>query len=112
LTRVEIPEAAFGGDEAFHTVIAEVMGFPEFYGNNWSAFVDCMSYIDDPDGGMSKVTVEAGDLLEILILVEHDNDYFNNETWAGFTSAVAAVNGRFFAENSKTRIVITETTGS
>ena len=39
----------------FHEVFAEVFGFPSFYGKNMNAWVDCMTYLDDPAAGMSTV---------------------------------------------------------
>ena len=47
-----------GDWDTFHEVFAKAMGFPEFYGRNNNAWIDCMSYIDDEDAGMSKVIYE------------------------------------------------------
>jgi RNAse (barnase) inhibitor barstar len=41
--------------ESFHAVFAEVFGFPSFYGRNMDAWIDCMSYLDKPEVGMSTV---------------------------------------------------------
>jgi len=53
--------------ESFHAVFAEVMGFPGFYGRNMNAWIDCMSYVDDRDAGMSEVTVEPGEVLTLQL---------------------------------------------
>jgi RNAse (barnase) inhibitor barstar len=39
----------------FHDVFAQTFGFPGFYGRNMNAWIDCMSYLDDPEAGMTKV---------------------------------------------------------
>jgi hypothetical protein len=39
----------------FHDVFAEAFGFPDFYGRNMNAWIDCMSYLDDPGAGMTTV---------------------------------------------------------
>ena len=31
---------------SFHAVFAEGMGFPEFYGRNMDAWIDCMTYVE------------------------------------------------------------------
>ncbi len=36
--------------ESFHSLFAEVFGFPDFYGRNMNAWIDCMSYLDDSEG--------------------------------------------------------------
>lgn len=37
-----------GWDE-FHERIQKALGFPDYYGHNWSAFSDCMSFDFDGD---------------------------------------------------------------
>jgi hypothetical protein len=51
--------------ETFHEAFHEAMGFPGFYGRNMDAWIDCMSYIDEPGAGMSQVTVKLGETLEL-----------------------------------------------
>jgi hypothetical protein len=55
--------------ESFHSVFAEAFGFPSFYGRNMDAWIDCMSYLDDPDAEMTSVHVRSGDTLTLF--VEH-----------------------------------------
>jgi len=42
---------------SFHAVFAEAFGFPSSYGNNMDAWIDCMSSLDDPDAGMTSISV-------------------------------------------------------
>ena len=39
----------------FHDAFAEAFGFPEFYGRNMDAWIDCMSCAHDPSLGMTTV---------------------------------------------------------
>lgn len=105
---VQVAEEIFQDDSAFHINFAEVMGFPGFYGQNWDAWIDCMSSIDKPSDQMSKITVDRDELLEIEILIKDGNNYYKTQTWASFCSCVAAVNGRFARHESKVRLVVTE----
>jgi RNAse (barnase) inhibitor barstar len=52
--------------QTFHAQFKQKMGFPDFYGNNMNAWIDCMSSIDAPSDGMCKVTVGKNQALEIV----------------------------------------------
>lgn len=53
--------------DTFHDVFAEVFGFPDFYGRNMNAWIDCMSYLDEPGAGMSAVSVEPSSVLTLQL---------------------------------------------
>lgn len=53
--------------ETFHTVFAEAFGFPDYYGRNMNAWIDCMGYLDEPGSGMTSVTVETGDFVTLQL---------------------------------------------
>ena len=59
--------------ESFHSVFASAFGFPAFYGRNMNAWIDCLSYLDDPSAGMSTVHVSPGHALPLVI--EHAQDF-------------------------------------
>lgn len=80
--------------DTFHAVFAESMGFPGFYGKNMDAWIDCMTYVDDRDAGMSRVTVEPG---EVLTLQLESIDGFATrcpEQYAALIECTAFVNWR------------------
>jgi hypothetical protein len=52
---------------SFHKSFKETLGFPNFYGNNMDAWNDCMTSLDSPEDGMSKITVDKGDILVLEI---------------------------------------------
>ncbi|TAH33848.1 barnase inhibitor [Candidatus Saccharibacteria bacterium] len=53
--------------DSFHRVFKQAMGFPEFYGNNMNAWIDCMGDIHE-DTGMSNVLLAANQPLNLVIL--------------------------------------------
>ncbi|MCE9607128.1 MAG: barstar family protein [Planctomycetia bacterium] len=53
--------------ESFHTVFAEVFGFPDFYGRNMNAWIDCMSYLDDSEACMTTVNAAPGGVLTLQL---------------------------------------------
>jgi len=66
-----MPTAVLNGkditDEAsFHAQCVQVFGFPEFYGNNIDAWVDCLSYLRD-DENMTKFRLKSNEVLEIVV---------------------------------------------
>lgn len=66
-TVVEIPADRIVGWDSFHSVFAERLGFPSYYGRNMNAWIDCLSYADDPDAGMLAGPVSKGDLLTLRL---------------------------------------------
>lgn len=45
---VSIPADRILDWQSFHDVFAEAMGFPSYYGRNMDAWIDCMTYADEP----------------------------------------------------------------
>ncbi|WP_161883865.1 barstar family protein [Deinococcus alpinitundrae] len=50
--------------ESFHDVSVQTFGFPDFYGRNMDAWIDCLTYLDEGDG-MSIVVLGTDELLHI-----------------------------------------------
>lgn len=51
----------------FHSVFAEAFGFPNFYGRNMDAWIDCMTSLDDPDAALSTVQVSPGEVVSLVM---------------------------------------------
>jgi RNAse (barnase) inhibitor barstar len=51
--------------DSFHDEFARVFGFPEFYGRNMDAWIDCLSSLDAVDDGMSRVHCAAGSVMTL-----------------------------------------------
>ena len=64
---VRIDATRIGDWESFHAVFQAAMGFPDFYGANMNAWIDCMSYLDDSAAGMTTHHVPPGDVLTLQI---------------------------------------------
>ncbi|MGV8899890.1 MAG: barstar family protein [Burkholderiaceae bacterium] len=66
MTTVIMNGEAITNWEAFHNESQRVFGFPEFYGRNMNAWVDCLSYLRDDDG-MSKFRLKPDEVLRIEV---------------------------------------------
>jgi hypothetical protein len=77
--------------DSFHTVFSHVFGFPEFYGRNMDAWIDCMTDLDDPNSGMTKVHCSPGDV--IVLQVDNVNQV-PSELYAALVECAAFVNWR------------------
>ena len=53
--------------ESFHTVFSSAFGFPDFYGRNMDAWIDCLTCLDEPEAEMTNVHVASGQTLTLLI---------------------------------------------
>lgn len=53
--------------DSFHTVFAEVFGFPAFYGRNMNAWIDCMSWLDEPGSEMTTVVAPSGGVVTLQL---------------------------------------------
>jgi hypothetical protein len=63
---IDIPVSQITDWETFHDVFAVALGFPDFYGRNMNAWIDCLTYRDEDDG-MASVVVDAGDVLTLQL---------------------------------------------
>lgn len=52
---------------SFRAVFKREMGFPEFYGSNMSAWVDCMTCVDAPEDRMSAVHAPKDGVLVLIL---------------------------------------------
>jgi hypothetical protein len=67
MTIVRIDGTKIHDWDTFHSAFAEALGFPDFYGRNMNAWIDCLSYADDPDAGMTDISVPKGGILTLQI---------------------------------------------
>lgn len=80
--------------DTFHNVFSQVFGFPDFYGKNMNAWIDCMTYLDDPSANMSKVHVTSGEI--VVLQLEDVGDFSRRcpEQYAAIIECTAFVNWR------------------
>jgi hypothetical protein len=79
--------------ESFHNVFAEALGFPDFYGRNMNAWIDCLTYADEDDG-MRRFVVAQGDTLTLQIQEARSFASRCPEQYAALVEACAFVNWR------------------
>lgn len=48
---------------SFHDEFDRVFGFPDFYGRNMDAWIDCMTSLDSEQDGLTSIHVEPGSVL-------------------------------------------------
>jgi len=53
--------------QSFHEVFTDVLGFPPYYGRNMDAWIDCLTYVDEPVTGMTQIVANPGDILTLRI---------------------------------------------
>ena len=106
MKRLRLDTSSIVDLDSFHTEFSKLLGFPEFYGRNMDAWIDCMSYINHPEAQMSEVTVPNG---EPLFLEISDTEAFLArcaDMFHEFVICTAFVNQRFLAEGSATAICL------
>jgi hypothetical protein len=52
--------------DSFHRTCRDVFGFPDFYGMNMNAWIDCLTYLDEGDG-MSRFHLAPNETLNIEV---------------------------------------------
>ena len=99
-TIVRLPAGDIVDWESFHDVFKEVFGFPEFYGRNMNAWIDCMTCRDEDDR-MSRVVVDAGGL--IVIEIPNAREFMGQcaEQFAALVECTAFVNARRVGANER-----------
>jgi Barstar (barnase inhibitor) len=53
--------------DSFHDAFAEAFGFPDFYGRNMNAWVDCMTSLECPGDGLTKVHAPPGGVVVLQL---------------------------------------------
>jgi hypothetical protein len=92
--------------DSFHLIFKNTFGFPDYYGENMNAWIDCMTYIDDPESGMTKINIYSGDILIIKLV---NSEYFKKnckEQYLALLECSAFVNQRRLDDESNTMIAI------
>lgn len=51
----------------WHDVMDKAFGFPDFYGRNSNAWIDCLTSLDEPEDGLTQVHVEKRKVMVLRI---------------------------------------------
>ena len=92
MTIVTIPAHEIVDWDSFHAVCRAVLGFPEFYGRNMDAWIDCMVSVDDPASGMTQPYIAPGGLMGLAIADVDDFSRRCPEQYKALVECVAFVN--------------------
>lgn len=57
----------FSSWDYFHDYFSKSFGFPDWYGRNMNAWIDLMTYLDDPDDSTTTFKIDPSDVLIIEI---------------------------------------------
>lgn len=85
---VRLDASRFRDWDAFHTVFATAFGFPDFYGRNMNAWIDCMSDLSE-DTGMTTV---RGSPTDPVVLHLDNVDAVPREIYEALVDCSAFVN--------------------
>ena len=77
--------------DSFHNVFAEAFGFPDFYGRNMNAWIDCMTSLDEPANGITAV---HGSPTDPVVLQLDNASSVPSEQFEAITECSAFVNWR------------------
>jgi len=64
---IAIPVDAITDWVSFHDVFKHALGFPDFYGRNMDAWIDCMTSVDAARDGLTAITVPPGGVVVLRI---------------------------------------------
>jgi RNAse (barnase) inhibitor barstar len=92
LKRIRIDLRRISDKASFHSVFAELFGFPQWYGRNMDAWNDCMGDLDDPDSGMTTVGAQPAEI--VVFDLEHVDEFERRcpSLWKDLIDCAAFVN--------------------
>ena len=90
----------------FHNVFADVFGFPEFYGMNMNAWIDCMTSLDSPDDAMTSVHTPAGGVVVLTLKNFNLLAKRQPELYEAIVESTAFVNHRKIESNESPVLVL------
>ena len=73
MTRVCLDTRLIQDWNSFHCVFAEAFGFPDYYGHNMNAWIDCMTYLNDPSCVDTKVKANPGEV--VVLQLDYVDDH-------------------------------------
>lgn len=82
------------GWDSFHDECAAAFGFPDFYGRNMDAWIDCLTGLDDRDGVMTTVSTTPGGVVVLELLGAKGLAARCPEVYAALVECSAFVNWR------------------
>ena len=103
MASVHFPTHEISDFESFHIASKRVFGFPDFYGMNMNAWIDCLTYLDD---GMSRFDLKPHERLEIEGLGTKEFLRRAPDVFGAFIGATAFINRRHVEAGMNPRIML------
>jgi barstar (barnase inhibitor) len=94
MARVIIKTETIQDWATFHEEFKQAMDFPDFYGANMNAWIDCLSYLYDGDG-MSRFDLAPDEMLQIEIQASEEFKSRLPEIFEALIDSTAFVNMRY-----------------
>ncbi|MCB1019179.1 MAG: barstar family protein [Bryobacterales bacterium] len=91
---VEIDTERIVDWESFHDVFQWSLGFPDFYGRNLNAWIDCMTSLDVPADRLTTVHVSPGEVLVLRLSSGRELSSRHPDLYAAIVESSAFVNYR------------------
>lgn len=80
--------------DSFHSVFADAFGFPSYYGRNMNAWIDCMSYLNDPEVVDTTMKANPGGVVTLQLNYVDEFAEHCPELFSTVQESVAFVNWR------------------
>jgi hypothetical protein len=106
MATVHIEGDGINDRESFHKAFKEAFGFPDFYGMNMDAWIDCMSSLDCPESGLSRLTIDEGERLVIELGGAEALNARAPELLDGLVECSASVNKRYVRRGRRPAIAL------
>jgi hypothetical protein len=89
---IDIDFTGIDTQDRLHARLAAAFGFPDFYGGNFHALVDCWSSLRSPEDGMSQLVLH--DPLDTLTIRSRGLTTLDRDSMFVLIGAMQAVNAR------------------
>ncbi|HJV74844.1 MAG TPA: barstar family protein [Noviherbaspirillum sp.] len=90
---------------SFHDASRSAFGFPDFYGRNMDAWMDCLGTLRDDDG-MSSFVLGADEMLEIELLQSKMLRQNAPDILEALEDCIAVVNERYLENGEKPALTL------
>lgn len=108
MASVTLPLSKVSDWKTFHEVSSIAFGFPDYYGHNNNAWIDCLSYLDE-EGGQTSFQLQAGE--QLFVIASDYGDFARRcpELADGLNELVGYVNSRYERQdNNQTVVLVTQ----
>jgi hypothetical protein len=94
MATVRLPTKRINDWQSFHEVCREVFGFPDFYGMNMDAWIDCMSYLHE-DTGLTRFLLARNEKMQIEVEAAENFNSRLPDVYRALHECILFVNERY-----------------